>query len=79
MLRKYKVLLLDFDETLGSALLDWLESIGDINASAFGANQKEIKPEIEPDIVIQYQSDDLPKSEINGEFASIPQLILAAA
>ena len=75
MLRKYKVLLLNFDEILGFALLDWLNSIEDINASfgAIGEKAATITdPDRAPNIIILFEPDNNTSVEMNNLAGEIP-------
>lgn len=79
MLRKYKVVLLDFDKTIGSALLDWLNSLGDIiaisnnnieNNSEMGANYSD------SNIIIRYQGEGADSLDLVSEYSDIPQILV---
>ncbi len=71
MLRKYKVLLLNFDETFGAAIIDWLGSLDDIDVFSIETIDKTT-----PDIIIYFQSENSQMDIMLAEYISVPQIFL---
>lgn len=81
MLRKYKVLLLDFDENLGFAIKDWLNSIEDMSAfmgSKGDDNGQNSLADSSPNLVIAFQSDNNSPKEYDSEYKDIPFIIIGS-